>query len=108
MVSVSSKESIKMYQTINKYLHNEEDSKSLVCGLQDIVSAEFSRHLAVLATKQDLKQLELDLIIRMNSIEARVSTAEVRMEQGFKEQLKWMIVLMFGFSSLIIAVIKFL
>jgi hypothetical protein len=32
----------------------------------------------------------------------------VRMEQGFKDQLKWIILLMLGFSSLIITVVKFL
>jgi hypothetical protein len=30
------------------------------------------------------------------------------MEAGFKDQLKWIIMLMLGFSSLIIAVIKFM
>lgn len=45
---------------------------------------------SILASKEDIK------------------TLEVRIESGFKDQLKWLIVLMFGFSSLILALIKFL
>jgi hypothetical protein len=58
--------------------------------MQEIAGREFSQHLALLATKDDVHKLE------------------IRMEQGFKEVLKWIIVLMLGFSSLIVTIIKLL
>jgi len=51
--------------------------------------------------KSENHQLRLEL-------KGDISRLEVRMEAGFKDQLKWIIVLMLGFSSLIIGVVKFL
>jgi hypothetical protein len=47
------------------------------------------------ATKQDIFCLKEDVL-----------ALQVRMEQGFKDQLRWLIVLMVGLSSLAIAVMK--
>ena len=41
-------------------------------------------------------------------IKTEVSRLEITIERGFKEQLKWLIVLLLGFASLIITVIKLL
>lgn len=54
-----------------------------------------------LATKYELLQVKEEL-------KSEIKTLEIRMEAGFKDLLKWIIMLMLGFSSLIIAVIKFL
>jgi molecular chaperone GrpE (heat shock protein) len=62
------------------------------------------------ATKQDIQELkqELKQLISEQSSTARLDTSNLRseMEKGFKEQLRWIIVLMLGFASLIITVIK--
>jgi hypothetical protein len=42
----------------------------------------------------------------MFSLKEDIARLETRMEQGFKDQLKWLIVLMVGLSSLMVAIIK--
>lgn len=95
MVTVS--QTFKMYEMVNKYLKNSEDAKAIVLGIEDIIDERFESQKDQLATKQDLRQLE-----------ARIEKVETKMEQGFKEQLKWTIMLMFGFSTLIITLLKLL
>ena len=58
-------------------------------------------NLSELATKSDLAILRKDIdLVRLEF--------KKDIEAGFKDQLKWLIILMFGFSSLILAVIKLL
>jgi hypothetical protein len=65
-----------------------------------------------LATKSELFQVKDELRKEIHQfrdeLKGDINRLEVRMEQGFKDQLKWIILLMLGFSSLIITVVKFL
>ena len=76
-------------------------------------------NLSELATKSDLAILrkDIDLVrkyLDSTKIELKKDIDLLRLEfkkdieMGFKDQLKWLIILMFGFSSLILAVIKLL
>jgi DNA anti-recombination protein RmuC len=62
--------------------------------------------------KSDIHQLRVEFKTDMHQLrdelKGDIRHLEVRMETGFKDQLKWIILLMLGFSSLIITVIKFL
>lgn len=69
------------------------------------------------ATKDDFRKLEredsrLEQTLKSETarleslIKTETSRLETTIERGFKEQLKWLIVLLLGFASLIIAVIK--
>ena len=72
-------------------------------------------NLGELATKSDLDILRKDIdLVRKDIDFVRKDIGLVRLEfkkdieMGFKDQLKWLIILMFGFSSLILAVVKLL
>ncbi|HEY9048636.1 MAG TPA: hypothetical protein VIN08_22170 [Ohtaekwangia sp.] len=80
---------IELYDLLKSKLGNRE-ARALVEFVSDSVSEKMQEHKLVLATKEDIKNLE------------------VRIESSFKDQLKWLIVLMMGFSSLILALVKFL
>ena len=54
------------------------------------ISADVRLDKSVFATKEDIANLRTEI------------------KKGFKEQLKWLIILLLGFSSLIITVIKLL
>lgn len=71
-----------------------EDSR-----LEQTVKSETSR----LENKITAETGRLELLIK-----TEVSRLETTIERGFKEQLKWLIVLLLGFASLIITVIKLL
>lgn len=85
---VTASQTLKIYELLNKHFKNEEDAKALVQEIEQVIDVKFQSEKDRLATKEDISRLE------------------IRMEQGFKDQLKWLIMLMIGFSSLIIALIK--
>ena len=58
---------------------------------------KFEDAKTILATKADVLSTKEDILL-----------LRTEMERGFKDQLKWIIILMFGFASLIIALIKIL
>jgi hypothetical protein len=53
-------------------------------------------------------ELKGDIHDLRSELKGDINRLEVRVEAGFKDQLKWIILLMLGFSSLIITVVKFL
>ena len=80
---------IELYDLLKSKLGDRE-ARALVQFVSENVTEKMQEQKSVLASKEDIKSLE------------------VRIESGFKDQLKWLIVLMFGFSSLILALVKFL
>ena len=92
---VTASQTLKMYELLNKHFKNTEDAKILVAGIEEIIDEKYNNEKDRLATKEDVFCLKRD-----------ISALETRMEQGFKDQLRWLIVLMVGLSSLGIAVLK--
>ncbi|MBO9570929.1 MAG: hypothetical protein J7497_01775 [Chitinophagaceae bacterium] len=60
------------------------------------------------AMRQDINDLKFRTEQDINSVRLEVSGLSARMEQGFKDQLKWTIVLMVSFLSIMIAITKFM
>jgi hypothetical protein len=92
---VTASQTLKMYELLNKHFKNTEDAKTLVAGIEEIIDEKFNNEKDRLATKQDMFCLKEDVL-----------GLQVRVEQGFKDQLRWLIVLMVGLSSLGIAILK--
>lgn len=88
-----------MYELLNKHFNNTEDVKAIVVSIEDIVDNKFSSEKDRLATKIDLALIKEDL-------KNDIARLETRMGQGFKDQLKWLIILMVGLFSLAVAVMK--
>lgn len=86
---VTASQAVKMYELLNKHFKNNEDARAVVASIEDIIDSKFNNEKDRLATKQDIAALE------------------TRIEQGFKDHMKWTIVLMLGFASLLIAIMKF-
>ena len=98
---VTASQAVKMYELLNKYFKNNEDAKAVVASIEDIVDNKFNSERDRLATKLDLSLVKEDL-------KNDIARLETRIEQGFKDQLKWLIVLMVGWSSLVMALVKLL
>lgn len=94
-------QTLKLYEIANKYFKNEVDSKAFVDEIESAVDNKFHRETDRLASRLDMSELKGEL-------KQDIKTLEVKIEQGFKDQLKWLIILMLGFASLIITVIKLL
>jgi hypothetical protein len=92
---VTASQAVKMYELLNKHFKNNEDAKAMVASIEDIVDNKFNSERDRLATKEDI-----------HCVNQRIASLETRLEQGFKDQLKWLIVLMVGLSSLGIAILK--
>ena len=91
---ITTSQSFKIYEILQRYFKNDADAKALVGEIEQIVDNRFLAERDRLATKEDLVR--------------EIGSLETKMEKNFKDQLKWMIILMFGFSSFIIAMIKLL
>lgn len=96
---VTATQALKMYDLLNKYFNSTEDAKAVVAGIEEIIDEKFNTEKDRLATK-------LDLTIAKEELRNEIRRLETRMEHGFKDQLKWLIVLMVGLSSLMVAIIK--
>ncbi|SEP34100.1 hypothetical protein SAMN05660816_05353 [Niastella yeongjuensis] len=92
---LTASQTLKMYELFNRHFKNTEDAKVLVAGIEEIIDEKFNNEKDRLATKRDVFCLKEDVL-----------ALQTRMEQGFKDQLRWLIVLMVGLSSLAIAVLK--
>jgi hypothetical protein len=110
--------SLDLFQTLKGKL-GEAETKSLIEYVENQtkttggeVQQEWKADKQLLATKEDLYKLETalkkDIFAIETSLRRDISTLESRMEAAFKDQLKWLIILLFGFSSLIVTVIKLL
>ena len=151
MISVA--HTFKLYELVNKYFQNDDDSKAFIAEIDNFISAkpdvyhelatksdlkklEDATEKLQLATKTDLKKLEaaaekfqVDLnrletatekfqadtksdLKRLETdireVKAEVNKLEIKMGEGFKDILKWIIAIMLGFASLIITFIKIL
>ena len=78
---------LKLYDLLKAKL-GQETAETFVEVLEAKVDKKFDDKKTELATKEDIAKLE------------------TRMEAGFKDLLKWMIVLMVSFFAMLIAVLK--
>ena len=85
---ITASQTLKIFELLNKHFKNEEDAKTLVYNIKQVVDRKFQGEKERLATKEDIRMLEN------------------KMEIGFKDMLKWTVILLPGFSSFIIGVIK--
>ena len=125
---------LRLYQIANKYFKNQDDSRDFVSEVEADVQTHFGMETNHLATKTELfdmkdqlrkeihefrdelkndihelrSELKGDIHELRSELKGDINRLEVRMEAGFKDQFKWIILLMLGFSSLIITVVKFL
>jgi hypothetical protein len=116
---VTAYQTVKMYELLNKHFKSTDDAKALVAGIEEIIDEKFNNEKDRLATKQDIFALKEDMkkdifVMREDTkkiifaLKEDVFALQTRMEQGFKDQLKWTIVLMLGMTSLFVAAIKLL
>ena len=109
MISVA--HTLNLYEVVNKYFRNTEDSKVFVSEVINVVNTQVKSDANDFATKGDINLLKTDihqLESEIAEVRADVSKLEIKMGEGFKDILKWMIALMVAFASLIITFIKFL
>jgi hypothetical protein len=92
---VTASQAVKMYELLNKYFKSTEDAKAVVAGIEEIIDEKFNTERDRLATKEDI-----------HCVNQKIGSLETRLEQGFKDQLKWLIVLMVGLTSLGVAIMK--
>ena len=97
---------LKLYEIINRYFRNKDDSKAFVSEMDSFVSIKLVSDNHNLATKSDIKKLETEITELKSEFNSQVSKLEIKMGEGFKNILKWIIVLLIGFASLIIACMK--
>ena len=87
-------QTFRIYEMLNKYFNNEQDAKAMASGIEEMVNQRFQSEKERLATKMDIIELKSD-----------ISHVKMRMKQSFHTQLKLIILIMTGFSLLIVLLI---
>ena len=59
---ISSSQSFKIFELLNKYFKNEQDAKVLVSENENIINARFQSEKDHLATKEDIVNLIIDFV----------------------------------------------
>ncbi|MBL7697655.1 MAG: hypothetical protein JNK79_05835 [Chitinophagaceae bacterium] len=90
-------QTFRIYETLNKYFNNEEDAKAMASGIEEMVNYRFQSEKERLATKMDIMELKGD-----------ISHVKMRIRQAFHTQMKLIILIMTGFSLLIVSLITLL
>jgi hypothetical protein len=80
---------------LNKYFQNEDDARALASGIEEMVNQRFQTEKERLATKMDIMELKGD-----------ISQVKVRIKQSFKDQLKVIVLVMTGFSLVMIMMLR--
>jgi len=61
-------QSFKIYEMLQKHGKNDADAKSLVAEIEQIIENKIADKKNILATKEDIAQLELKIESRFNSV----------------------------------------
>ncbi len=90
-------QTFRIYEMLNKHFNNEEDAKAMASGIDEMVNQRFLSEKERMATKMDIMELKGD-----------ISHVKLRMKQAFHTQLKLIILIMTGFSLLIVSLLSVL
>jgi hypothetical protein len=122
---VTVKQTFKLYDIVNRHFNNENDSRSFIYEIEEIMDNKVDLKTIDFATKKDLIELHLslqkdiaeqgvllrkeiyDLSLRMEAGFRSVEQSFKGVEQSLKDQLKWVIILMMSALSLMMAFSKF-
>jgi hypothetical protein len=67
---MSTAQILEIYKVLQKYFQNEEDANRVVADLQKIIDYKFEERKTELSTKQDLNDLKLDVVSRIETSKA--------------------------------------
>ncbi len=101
MISVN--QTFRLFDIVNKYFQNSEDSKIFVSEIEDVMDNKVDLKLGDFATRSDLNELKMALKLDLTQ---EISNVSIRTEKALKEQLKWIIGVMISLVSITIALNK--
>ncbi|MDX2188273.1 MAG: hypothetical protein SFY32_00290 [Bacteroidota bacterium] len=109
---------IELYEILKTNMGDKE-AKNLVEYIESKVEKKFVEAQNIFSTKSDISSLKLEFKSDIaslkeefksdiHSLDLKIEQLRTDMERGFKEQLRWIIVLQISTTTLLIALIKFL
>jgi hypothetical protein len=137
MRMISVKQTIRLYDVLNKYFQNAEDSQIFVSEIGEMMDSKLEFKINSLATKNDLVEIKQEIADLRNAtkqdlaevrtelkqdiavlrsdfarldagINLNITNSALSLERTQKEQLKWIIGIMITMTGLIIALMKIL
>lgn len=79
---MSTSQTLEIYKVLQKYFQNEEDASRVVSDIEKIIDKKFEDNKIGLATKQDVNDLKVDLVTRIESSKS--------------DTIKWMFIFWIG------------
>ena len=81
-------QSLKIYEILGKHFNNTEDAKTVVTEIEEIIELKITEKKDILATKEDLLKLQIDI------------------EKRFNQLVIWIVGTTIALGGIIIAVVK--
>lgn len=64
---MSTAQTLEIYKVLQKYFQNDDDASRVVSDLEKIIDKKFEDKKSELASRQDLSELKIDLVTRIES-----------------------------------------
>jgi len=61
-------QSLKIYEVLGKHFNNAEDARTVVTEIEQIIETKITEKKDILATKEDLLKLQIDMEKRFNQL----------------------------------------
>ena len=61
-------QSLKIYEILGKHFNNAEDARTVVTEIEQIIETKITEKKDILATKEDLLKLQIDMEKRFNQL----------------------------------------
>ena len=101
-------QSLKLFEISKRYFQNDNDAKSFVEEIENVVDNKFISEKQNLASKSELVDLQNEIKLLRQETKTGFAELESKMKTEFNKQIIWLVGLMFALSGLIIAAIKVL
>ena len=122
------KHSFKLFEIVNKYLKNQDDSRIFVSEIEEIMDNKFDMKIHDFATRKDLAEVHTSLKLEIAELRTEVRTdmsslradfhkldaginlslanSAIMLEKTQKEQIKWLVGAMVAIMGLAVTIIK--
>ena len=105
-------QSIKLYELFRRYFQNENDAKTFIEEVENIVDKKVDTEKQNYSTKSEVELLRKDMQALRIELKSDIENSSLRVENNLKSEINklivWIVATIFATSALILAVAKLL
>ena len=99
-------QSIKIYDVLVRHFKNDEDARTVVQEIEQIVSEKFLQEKENIAPKSEIMLLRKDMDLMRQEMKTGFAESESRIKSEINKLIVWIVATMFASGALFIALAK--